>query len=373
MSGRLVRLRRLLEREGLDGLLVGAPGEEGHGREAQAYLAGFTGSAGVLLVTRERALLAVDSRYWEQAEQETAGRGVEVVRVRGAGREWLPAMLRDGGIAGGVLGVSPRDLTYAGYLGVAAAIGELPEGERPELRPAEGLIDELRRVKDAEELAALQCAVDIADRALGRLLGELSPGMTELEAAARFERYVREEGGSGVSFPSIIAGGAWSALPHAQPRDVPLPAGAPIVLDVGAKYRGYCSDLTRTVVLGEPDARFREIYGIVLAAQEAAIAAARPGMRAAEVDAIARGVIAGAGYGDAFGHGLGHGVGLAVHEDPYLGPSSDHVLEAGMVFTIEPGIYVPGWGGVRIEDIVVLEDGRARVLGHAPKLRFEGA
>lgn len=373
MKGRLERLRGLLEREGLDGLLVGAPGEEGQGREAQAYLAGFAGSAGVLLVTRERALLAVDSRYWEQAERETAGRGVEVVRVRGGGREWLAGMVREGGVAGGVLGISPGDLTYGGYLGVEAALDELPGEERPRLRPAAGLIDELRRVKDAEEMGAIQCAVDIADRALERLLSELAPGMTELEAAARFERYVREGGGSGVSFPSIIAGGAWSALPHAQPRDVPLPAGVPIVLDVGARYRGYCSDLTRTVVLGEADGRFREIYSVVLAAQEAAIAGARPGMRAAEVDAIAREVIGGAGYGEAFGHGLGHGVGLAVHEDPYLGPSSEHVLEEGMVFTIEPGIYVPGWGGVRIEDIVVLEDGRARVLGHAPKLRFEGA
>ncbi len=358
MNGRIERLRALLEREGLDGLLISAPGEEGPGWEARTYLAGFTGSAGVLLVTREAAVLAVDSRYWEQAERE-------------AGRGGVRVLVGEAGAAGKRVGVSPRDVTYAGYLLLEEAIGGLPAGDRPELVPAPGLVEELRRVKDREELAAIEEAIAIADRAFERLAAVLAPGMTEDEAAAAFERFVREEGGSGISFPSIIAGGAWSAMPHASPRRVPLDAGAPIVIDVGARYRGYCSDLTRTVVLGEPDDTFREVYAVVAAAQAAAIEGVEPGMRAADAHELAHAVIRAAGYGERFGHGLGHGVGLAVHEDPYLGPSSDHVLEEGMVFTIEPGIYVPGWGGVRIEDIVVLEDGKARVLSHAPKLRLQ--
>lgn len=371
MSGRLDRLRLLLEREGLDGLLVSAPGEEGPGWEARAYLAGFTGSAGVLLVTRAAAVLAVDSRYWEQAEREAAARGVQVLRAQGPRQGWLRELLGEAGAAGGRIGVSPRDVTYAGYLLLREALAGLPGGDRPELVPAPGLIEELRRVKDAEELAALQEAIAIADRAFERLATELRPGMTEDDAAARFERYVREEGGSGISFPSIIASGPWSAMPHARPRREPLEAGAPIVIDVGARYQGYCSDLTRTLVLGEADAQFREVYEVVYAAQQAAIAGVEPGMRAADAHELAHAVIRAAGYGEQFGHGLGHGVGLAVHEDPYLGPSSEHVLEEGMVFTIEPGIYVPGWGGVRIEDIVVLEDGKARVLSHAPRLTFQ--
>lgn len=372
MTERLERLRVLLEEARLDGLLVGAPGEEGPGWAARAYLSGFTGSAGVLLVTRERAVLAVDSRYWEQAAQETAGRGVTVLRARGRRDAWMRELIGEAGAAGKRLGISPVDVTYAGYLAIRQAVRQLPAGDRPRLRAAAGLVERLRRVKDAEELALLGEAIRIADRAFERVAGELAPGITETEAAARFERYVREEGGSGVSFPSIIAGGPWSALPHAQPRPEPLGTGVPVVMDVGARYRGYCSDLTRSFVIGAADARFREVYEVVRSAQEAAIAGVEPGMRGAAAHELAHAVIRAAGYGEAFGHGLGHGVGLEVHEAPYLGPSSQDVLEEGMVFTIEPGIYLPGWGGIRIEDVVVLEDGRARVLSHAPKLTFEG-
>ncbi|WBL36339.1 M24 family metallopeptidase [Tepidiforma flava] len=225
----------------------------------------------MLLVTRDAAVLAVDSRYWEQAEVETAGRGVAALRAQGPRSGWLRELIAEAGAAGKRVGVAPRDLTYAGFLALQAAVSEMPAGDRPELAPAAGLVEQLRRVKDAEELALLEEAIRISDRAFERLARELAPGMTELEAADRFERYVREEGGSGVSFPSIVAGGPWSALPHAQPRAERFAAGAPIVIDVGARYRGYCSDLTRTVVLGEPDAWFREVYEVVRAAQLAAI------------------------------------------------------------------------------------------------------
>lgn len=372
MSGRLEQLRVLLEEARLEGLLVAAPGEEGPGWASRAYLSGFTGSAGVLLVTRERAVLAVDSRYWEQAEQETRGRGVVVMRAQGRRESWLRELFGEAGAAGKRVGIAPSDVTYGGYLTIRQAVRSFPPGDRPRLRAAPGLVERLRRVKDAEELALLGEAIRIADRALERVMAGLVPGMTETLAAARFEQFVREEGGSGVSFPSIVAGGPWSALPHAQPRPVPLEEGAPVVMDVGARYRGYCSDVTRSFVLGQAGDRFAEVYEVVLRAQLAAISGVEAGMRGDEVHELAHAVIRAAGWGDAFGHGLGHGVGLEVHEAPYLGPSSQDVLEEGMVFTIEPGIYLPGWGGIRIEDVVVLEDGKARVLSHAPKLTFEG-
>lgn len=372
MNTRIQRLQAVLEERGLDALLVSAPGEEGVGWDNRYYLSGFSGSTGVLLVTRTGATLAVDFRYVEQARNECGPNGIDVFEAAGPRSVWFGRFFAEGGAAGRRTGVSTRDLTYAGYLSVARAVDEMAPDDRPELVPAAGLIEGLRRVKGPEELPLLERAVAIADTAFGRLERALEPGMTEREAAALFAREVRDAGGDDISFPTIIAAGAAGAMPHAQPGDTPLGEGRPIVCDLGARVRGYCSDLTRTVVLGEPDARFREIYAIVYEAQRTAIAGVEPGMRAADADALARDVIVKAGYGDEFGHGLGHGVGLAVHEAPYLGGSSEDVLEEGMAFTIEPGIYLPGWGGVRIEDVVVLEGGRARVLSHARKMTPAG-
>ena len=192
--------------------------------------------------------------------------------------------------------------------------------------------------------------------------------MTETAIAAAIEREIRALGGSGLSFETIVAGGPWGAMPHATPREEPIREGEPIVIDMGAVYGGYCSDLTRTTSLGPiANAELRAIYEIVFNAQKAAIENVEPGMTAATAHHLAQDVIAAADYGERFGHGLGHGVGLEVHEDPYLGLTSEDTLEEGMVFTIEPGIYIPGLGGVRIEDVVVLENGKARVLSHARK------
>jgi Xaa-Pro aminopeptidase len=239
--------------------------------------------------------------------------------------------------------------------------------------PAPPIVEHLRAVKDAVELAALQRAIDVADASFEALLAQLTPAMTEREAAAIFERGTVEHGGEGPSFATIVASGAHAAMPHAQPTDDALGEGRTVVIDMGARARGYCSDLTRTVVLGMPGPRFHEIYDIVFEAQQDAIEHVEAGMTGAAAHELAASVIARHGYGERFGHGLGHGVGLEVHEHPYLGPSSEDVLENGMTFTIEPGIYLPGWGGVRIEDVVILENGRARVLSHAPKLTPAGA
>ncbi|HNO66737.1 MAG TPA: M24 family metallopeptidase, partial [Tepidiformaceae bacterium] len=200
----------------------------------------------------------------------------------------------------------------------------------------------------------------------------LSPATPETAAADVFAARVKAAGGEDISFETIIAAGPNGAMPHAHPTGDAVGEGQPIVCDLGARYGGYCSDLTRTIVLGKPDAKFREIYEIVFEAQRAAIEGVEAGMKGSTAHKLAQDVIDRAGYGERFGHGLGHGVGLDVHEAPYLGTTSTDTLEEGMVFTIEPGIYLPGWGGVRIEDVVVLENGRARVLSKAPKLTPAG-
>ncbi len=373
MNTRIQRVREELQERNLDALLVSAPGEEHLGWDTRYYLTGFTGSAGMTLITRDRAVLAADFRYTEQAEREAVPRGFEVFHALGARKEWFPKFVGEYALAGKKVGIATAELTYGGFLAIQGYLDDIPATDRPVFEPAKGIVETLRRRKDREELELLQRAIAISDRAFERTQDTVAPDMTELRAAEMYARYVREEGGDDVSFPSIVAAGPWGAMPHAQPRDEPLGTGQPIVFDLGAKFRGYCSDLTRTIVLGQPDEKFREIYEIVFEAQQAAIERIEPGMKAADAHKLAQDVIDAAGYGERFGHGLGHGVGLAVHEDPYLGLTSEDVLEEGMVFTIEPGIYLPGWGGIRIEDIVVLENARPRVLSNARKLTPTGA
>ena len=369
----LDRVREQLDEAKLDALLVSAPGEENLGMASRRYLAGFTGSAGLVLVTRDAAIIAADFRYTEQAERECAPRGFTVFPALGKRDEWFPKFVRDAGISGKRVGLSTHDLTLAGRLSLTALSRKLPASDRPKWLPAPDIIGRLRKVKSADELALLQRAIDIADNAFEQLERQLTPETSELAAAERFAANVKAAGGDDISFETIVAGGPNGAMPHAHPTPAQVGANQPIVIDMGAKFAGYCSDLTRTIVLGKPDETFREIYSIVYEAQHAAIEGVEAGMRADAAHQLAQDVIDRAGYGERFGHGLGHGVGLDVHEDPYLGKSGRDTLEDGMVFTIEPGIYLPGWGGVRIEDVVVLENGRARVLSKANKLSPAGA
>jgi Xaa-Pro aminopeptidase len=238
-----------------------------------------------------------------------------------------------------------------------------------EWAPVRGLVLELRAVKDAEEIDALRQALRLTDEALAAALAQTRPGMTERELAWLIESAMRTSGAPAVAFDIIVASGPNGARPHARPSDAVLPPGQPIVIDMGAKVNGYCGDLTRTVCLGppaDPD-RFWQIYNTVLRAVQAAEAAIRPGLTGIEVDAVARGLIAEAGFGDFFGHGLGHGVGLAVHELPRFSRFSPGPVVAGHVVTVEPGIYVPDWGGVRIEDVVLVTENGVEVLTKAPK------
>lgn len=368
----LERIRAALDEANLDALMISAPGEENIGGTSRRYVSGFTGSAGVVLVTREKAIIAADFRYTEQAEAECAPRGFTVFPTLGPRKEWFARFAGEAGLGGKRVGISTHDLTYAARLSLTRLANALPLSDRPRWLPAPEIISGLRKRKDATELALLQRAIDVSDAAFERMASNLRPETTERKAAEEFAANVKAAGGDDISFDSIIAAGPNGAMPHAHPTAEAVGAARPIVCDLGAKYAGYCSDLTRTIVLGTPDAKFREIYEIVYEAQQAAIDGVEAGMRGTAAHELAHSVIDKAGYGDRFGHGLGHGVGLDVHEDPYLGKSSTDTLEEGMVFTIEPGIYLPGWGGVRIEDVVVLENGRARVLSKAKKLTPAG-
>lgn len=349
---RLARLRAKLDESGVDALLVSQP-------ENRAYLSGFTGSSGWLLVTPAHALIATDFRYYEQVGMECPG--YELVKVLTTFAAVLPEMIERAGISR--LAFESDHVTFADVQDWSKAAPAV------EWAPTKGIGMGLRAVKDAGEIAALKAAIALADEALAAGLAQAHPGMTELELAWLIESYMRTHGAQNVAFDMIVACGPNGARPHARAGHDRLVAGEPIVIDMGARLNGYNSDLTRTVCLGQPNdpARFWEVYNTVLQAQTAAEAAIRAGASGQAVDAVARDLIAEAGYGDYFGHGLGHGVGLVVHEEPRLSRTSLSTLAVGNMVTVEPGIYLPGWGGVRIEDIVLVTEDGAEVLTRSPK------
>jgi Xaa-Pro aminopeptidase len=352
----------------LDGLLVSSPVEDTFKNVGanRRWLSGFTGSVGFLLVTQDSAFIAADFRYHEQARHEAPD--FALFPANGPLPTWFPSLVGEAKLLGRKLGFQAGDITVATYQTITKAVKEMPTSDRPKLLAASSLVEQLRAVKDADELAAIQWAVDLADQAFVTVAERINPGWTEAQAAWEIEKYIREHGGEGVSFNTIVAAGPWAAMPHAYPRDEKIQMGEPIIIDMGVRLDDYCSDLSRTLFLGEPDEQFRRIYDIVLTAQLTAEALIREDMTGEQAHMLGYNVIAEAGYGENFGHGLGHGVGLQIHETPRLARASKDVLVNGMVFTIEPGIYVNGWGGVRIEDMVVLENGRPRVLTKAPKI-----
>ncbi len=357
---RLERLRARFEALAVDALLVTNP-------VSRRWVSGFTGSAGVLLVTRDTALFATDSRYWEQVGRQAPH--FTLVKVAGATTGTAPALLE--GTAGMRVGFEPADMTVAAYEQWTRAIADLPAHSRPQLVPAPHAVEDLRMVKEPAELDALTRAVLLGDAALVHGLSVIEPGMTERQLARAIEHYAIEHGAESMSFDTIVGGGPHGSLPHWRASDEPLQAGQGVVIDMGVVVDGYCSDLTRTVFLGEPDDQFKRVYDVVLTAQTMAEERIEAGMTGRDAHLIAQQIIADAGHGDHFGHGLGHGVGLEIHEDPRLSPFSEDVLADGHVVTVEPGIYIPGWGGVRIEDQCVMEGGRLRPISTAPKLDLE--
>ena len=339
----------------LDAVLISAP-------ENRRYLSGFSGSAGYLFITKDNALLVTDSRYTEQAAKQCPA--FQVKQVRG-GWDWLVEELKSSGVK--KVGFESQDMTVSSYNSLIDAIkGDSGLGG-VSMVPAPGLAENQRIIKDKEELSMLQLAIDAADKAMDQVCPAITPGMTEKEVAWKMEMAMRDAGADAISFDTIVAAGPNGAMAHHQPSDYVIKQGDPIVIDMGAKVGGYCSDLSRSISVGEADETFKKIYDIVLGAQLTAINTVKVGMTGEETDSLSRDVIAEAGYGDNFGHSLGHGVGLVIHENPRVGPRSTDILELNTVFTVEPGIYLTGWGGIRIEDIVILREGGAVPLSKASK------
>jgi Xaa-Pro aminopeptidase len=353
-ADRIIRLRQQFAEKEIEAMLVSQP-------DNLFYLTGCEGLEGYLLVTGSASVIITDFRYVEQAERQSPH--CTLFRISGKMAEWFPRLFAGFNIKR--LGFESSHLSFAAY----TQISEIIQNSRVsiELKPVEGIVDSLRTIKGPEEIGLIRQAIKITDSVYEYVKTVLKAGMTEKQLAWEIEKFQRDHGSQPVPFELIVAAGPNSALPHAKPSDYVIKEGDPIVIDIGAKYNYYGSDLTRTLCAGKPDDTFRKVYGIVLEAQLAAISQIKPGMTGREADAIARRIIAGAGYGEAFGHSLGHGIGLVTHEKPTVGPASTDILSNGMVFTIEPGIYISGWGGVRIEDDVIIENDRLQVLSSAGK------
>ncbi|MGB2800229.1 MAG: Xaa-Pro peptidase family protein [Dehalococcoidia bacterium] len=351
MNDRLEKLRRKIASEGLDAILI----SQGENRR---YLSGFTGSAGFLLISEKSAILATDFRYIEQAKNQAPD--FDIARIEGEIQNWFPQLISS--VEAKRIGFEANGLSFATHHQLVAAAGE--KG----LVPTEGFVESLRAIKDDRELELITSAVEISDAAFDEVASTIRYGMTEKEVAWELEKTMREKGSESMPFEIIVASGPNAALAHHKPTERAILQSEPVVIDMGARFEGYASDLTRTICLGNQDEVFGKIYHLVLRAQLAAIAAIEAGMSGEVADSLARTVIEQGGYGENFGHGLGHGVGLAPHEQPRLGKGSKDILTEGMVFTIEPGIYISGWGGVRIEDTAVLENGKTRVLSKAKKI-----
>jgi Xaa-Pro aminopeptidase len=349
-QARLNRLRVVMQDQKLQALLI----TNGVNRQ---YMTGFTGSSGYVLITEAEAYLLTDFRYMTQAPQQAVG--YEVVEHAPKAMETVRALLNKLGI--GQVGFEQFDMTYGTYASTAEALQGI------ELKATSGLVEKLRLVKDASELAVMQQAADLADRTFTHILPFLKPGAKELDIALEIEFFVRKNGAASTSFETIVASGERSALPHGKASERILQADEFVKLDYGAYYKSYCSDITRTVVLGKPTDKHKEIYSIVLEAQLTALEQIKPGMTGQQADAIARDVIKKYGYGDYFGHGTGHGLGMEIHEAPRLSTQGDVVLTPGMTVTVEPGIYLPGFGGVRIEDDIVITDTGNQRLTHSSK------
>jgi Xaa-Pro aminopeptidase len=353
---RIQRVRELFSSKGIDALMVLV-------EENRHYLSGFTGqdhqfdeSAGALFIATDKLILATDTRFEIQAKNESPQYEV-VIYKKGLAKE-LPAI------------IDALNITRLGFESVRVSVKQYDDYRKAletdshelELIPVEDMVEGLRLIKSTHEVEQTRNALALAEEAYRHVVKTLKPGMTEKSVAWEMERSMRVAGASGLSFPVMVAAGPNSALPHAIPSDRPIQENEPILFDWGAILEHYCSDTSRTVILGKPDDTFLDVFHTVLDAQQKAIDAITAGAGSKAIDAIARNHIGAKGYGDNFGHGLGHGTGLAVHEGPRLSPLRETTLESGMIVTVEPGIYLPEWGGVRIENQVVVGQNGPTVL-----------
>ncbi len=348
-QARIERVQGLLEEAGLDGCVL-------KGMDNIFYLTGFRGSEGSLFVTRGDVVLVVDFRYITHAREVTRDIHIEEVRPK---RDAVYDLCTKYRIS--KLGFDGSHVAYNVFKSWAENLVGIS------LVPMNNAIEEIRRAKEPEEIAAIMAAIDAATRAFTDVLDLVKPGSTEKEIADELDHAMRKRGAQGPSFETIVASGPRGALPHAEPSDRKLEEGETVIIDYGAAVAGYCSDETVTVCLGEIPDKLSEIYTIVNDARKLGIEKARAGMSIAQLDSIVRGYIEERGYGDFFRHGLGHGVGIAVHEAPGINSVARGVLEENMVVTIEPGIYLPNIGGVRLEDMVLITEDSPRVLTHIRK------
>jgi Xaa-Pro aminopeptidase len=354
LSTRLTRLRATIDDARCEALVVTS-------RTNIRYLTGFTGSAGLLLVLPDETVLVTDGRYETQAAEQVAGSETRVaVAPTARQRELVGSLVASAGPVR--LGLEAAHVSWARQR--AFASDWFPQAE---LMPTEGLVEQLRRIKDPGEVARLARAAEIADAALESVRPLLAAYPTEVEFGRALDFEMRKLGASGPSFETIVASGPNGAKPHHRPAERRIQPDELVVLDFGAVFDGYCSDMTRTMSLGEPAAALIRMVDIVSAAQAAGVAAVGPGVACAEVDRACRDVIAAAGWGERFVHGTGHGVGLDIHEAPSVAATSSDTLLTGHVVTVEPGVYLPGLGGVRIEDTVVVTDEGCYPLTTTPK------
>ena len=342
---RVEKLQAKLKEQNLDALMVTNPFN-------LRYVSHFTGTAGLAVLTQEKAFFITDFRYTEQANEQA--KGFEIIRNIGSIYEEVAKLVKSENIER--LGFEQDGISYATFTNLEKMI-------ECELVPVSGFIESLREIKDQEEIDVIQQAIKITEAAYQYILKEVKPGMTELEVANKLDFFMREQGASSVSFDTIVASGVRSALPHGVASDKVIEHGDMITIDFGCYYNGYVSDMTRTFALGDPGEKLKEVYEIVREAHARVNSAVKAGMTGAEVDAIARDYITEKGYGEAFGHSTGHGIGLEVHEGPSISFKNDKKLVPGNAITNEPGIYLPGIGGVRIEDdLLITEDGNKNLM-----------
>ncbi|MGI6588991.1 MAG: M24 family metallopeptidase [Peptococcia bacterium] len=350
---KLSKVKKWLQDKELDAFLISKP-------EHCFYLSGFTGTSGCLVVTNSpgKNFLITDFRYKEQAEAQA--KGYELVLWEDSFFQTLGELFQQHELK--KIGLDQEKITLATY--------EKLKKDAPKVTffPLQDPCVELRKIKSVEELKLLKKAIEISDKAFLHILEVIHPGLTEKEVALELEFFMRRLGGTRNAFETIVASENRSALPHGVASTRVIQTGDLVLMDFGTVYQGYHSDLTRTLVLGEPDALQWERYMLILKAQEAVFREIQPGMKACEADALARNLIKEAGYGKNFGHSLGHGVGLEIHEGPSLSPRDETILEPGMVVTVEPGIYISGWGGIRIEDMLVITPGGCERLTKSPQV-----
>lgn len=320
------------------------------------YLANFTGTTGLVVITKDEAYFVTDFRYTEQAAEEA--KGFTIVKNEGPIFEEVAKIVQEDKIEN--LGFEQENITYAVY-------NQINDIIPCELVPMTGLVEKLREVKTEDEINIIKEAINITEKAYDYILGFVKPGKTEIEVANELDFYMRNEGATSVSFDTIVASGVRSAMPHGVASDKVIEEGDMVTIDFGCYYKGYVSDMTRTFAVGDPGEQMKEIYEIVYQANKKVNEVAKAGMTGAELDAIARDYIAEKGYGPQFGHTLGHGIGLEVHEGPSLSFRNEDKLVVNNIVTNEPGIYVPGLGGVRIEDDLVIKEDGAEILMTTPK------